>query len=247
MRVTQACLDEYRGLIQDAKADLQAHLLIVESKLTADRSGQSGDDLAIAHFVDQQYLQQERRSAIQCLQICSETAVCIENLRQSIADVDEGARHVYQTPASPIQSPTRSSKDITASALDYCHQQLNMTQHGVQARLRSLEEALETRSQSPSINVSERQRIQDCLSLCEEALHESNKPRQNTYDSISAADDCEQFLISTVGELISAKNVTTGARSVQFFGQASNETMQAYFASRGRRQLGNSRSTAEND
>jgi hypothetical protein len=55
---------------------------------------------------------------------------------------------------------------------------------------------------------------------------EANKDRTNFFEDISTADDGHQILVSTIGDLISARRVTAGARSRQWLGQMSDETIQ---------------------
>ncbi|KAF1818797.1 uncharacterized protein K489DRAFT_326648 [Dissoconium aciculare CBS 342.82] len=232
MRVTQSCLDDYRILIQDAKADLQAHLASIEDRLSLDPLLQATLDLTITKFADPQHLQQEKSSALQCLQICSDVSNYIEMRQESVANVpDDSAHLIYQSPVTTTRSSTPSSKGMTAATLDYCHRQVNMTKHGVQSRLNSLEDALESRQANPT-HASEKERIQECMSLCDEALRESTQFRQNTYEDITTGEDSDQLMISTVGELISARNVSAGARSTQVFGQLSNESLQMFFQTR---------------
>jgi hypothetical protein len=171
MRVTQSCLDEYRTLIQDAKADLRAHLATIEERLSSDSPLQASHDISITKFADPIHLLQEKRSALQCLQICSEVSDYIELRQQSIAKVEgDSAYVIYQSPATTTRLPAPSCTGITAATLDYCHRQVNMTRLGVQSRLRSLENALESQSQAGSTEISEKERVQDCLSLCDEAF-----------------------------------------------------------------------------
>ena len=50
--------------------------------------------------------------------------------------------------------------------------------------------------------------------------------RVNMYEDVSIDDDSCQFIINTVGDLISAKNIKAGERSIQCVGHLSDESLQ---------------------
>jgi hypothetical protein len=72
----------------------------------------------------------------------------------------------------------------------------------------------------------ERDSISQCLNICTDASDLAGNPRVNIFENIKSADDSHQLVVSTIGDLISAKHITTGARSAQWFGQMSDETLQ---------------------
>ena len=55
----------------------------------------------------------------------------------------------------------------------------------------------------------------------------------NVFEDISTADNSHQVLISTIGDLISARRVTAGARSRQWLGQMSDDSLQQMSQSHG--------------
>ncbi|GFF36467.1 hypothetical protein IFM46972_04905 [Aspergillus udagawae] len=65
----------------------------------------------------------------------------------------------------------------------------------------------------------ERDSISQCLNICTDASDLAGNPRVNIFENIKSADDSHQLVVSTIGDLISAKHITTGARSAQWFGQ----------------------------
>ncbi|KAK6811200.1 hypothetical protein RU639_013003 [Aspergillus parasiticus] len=65
--------------------------------------------------------------------------------------------------------------------------------------------------------------LQARLSALDQQLNDS---RTNSFEDVTSADDSHQLVVSTIGDLISAKHISTGARSVQWLGQMSDDTLQ---------------------
>jgi len=105
-------------------------------------------------------------------------------------------------------------------------------------------------------NAAKRQRIQErkigpkqCLSihppasehadkiarmLSEEgATGSADKIRTNIFEDVSAGQDAHQAIIATLGDLISAKRVTTGIKATQWLGQMSDAALQQLLQDRG--------------
>jgi hypothetical protein len=68
--------------------------------------------------------------------------------------------------------------------------------------------------------------IRQCLNICMHASEEAEKVRVNIVEDITTAEDSRQVLVSTIGDLITARRVDAGARSLQCIGQMSDETLQ---------------------
>lgn len=54
----------------------------------------------------------------------------------------------------------------------------------------------------------------------------ADQDRTNVFEDVSMADDGHQVIVSTIGDLISARRVTAGARSMQIMGQMSDDALQ---------------------
>jgi hypothetical protein len=85
---------------------------------------------------------------------------------------------------------------------------------------------------------TERERIlddfsstQQSLKICLNASERASEDRLNIYSHVAVAEDSSQYIVSTVGDLISAKNISAGARSLQCMGQLSDESLQKMVAS----------------
>jgi hypothetical protein len=121
---------------------------------------------------------------------------------------------------------------------------LGNTTTDLQDHLQDLDDKLEALSvQASSTNdeeTTEREQIraeieggQKCLEICTQAHEHANKVRTNVFEDVTADIDAQQVIVSTLGDLISAKRVTAGARATQYLGQMSDETVQVLARSRG--------------
>ncbi|KAA8646025.1 uncharacterized protein ATNIH1004_007447 [Aspergillus tanneri] len=54
----------------------------------------------------------------------------------------------------------------------------------------------------------------------------TGKARTNVFEDVTSSDDSHQLVVSTIGDLISARHIITGARSMQWLGQMSDDTLQ---------------------
>jgi hypothetical protein len=68
--------------------------------------------------------------------------------------------------------------------------------------------------------------ISQCLNIYIDASGLAGNPQVNIFENIKSADDSHELVVSIIRDLISAKHITTGARSAQWFGQMSDETLQ---------------------
>jgi hypothetical protein len=74
--------------------------------------------------------------------------------------------------------------------------------------------------------------IKQCLAICAEASVQAGQDRTNIFEDVSMTDDGRQAIVSTIGDLISAKRITAGARSMQLMGQMSDESLQHFSGDR---------------
>jgi Fungal N-terminal domain of STAND proteins len=72
----------------------------------------------------------------------------------------------------------------------------------------------------------EKESVEHCLGICAEASQQADQVRTNVFEDISVAEDAHQTLVSTVGDLITAKRVTAGPCTAQWIGQMSDTSLQ---------------------
>ena len=128
-----------------------------------------------------------------------------------------------------------SARQTTADTIKACKEKLSVTSTQLEKHLQDLNNRLQKFS-SPSPTQSkeaadeqdrmkeEMESIKQCLVICSQAVKQAE--RTNDYEDISMADDGQQVVVSTIGDLISAKRITAGNRSFQWLGQMSDESLQ---------------------
>lgn len=121
---------------------------------------------------------------------------------------------------------------------------LENTTTDLEDRLEDLNDKLEAlsvrESQPANNNTAENERLRDelasvkeCLTLCAKVSEHADQVRTNVFEDVSAAQDARQVIVSTLGDLISAKRVTADTGAEQWLGQMSDATVQELAKSRG--------------
>ncbi|GCB25894.1 hypothetical protein AAWM_08779 [Aspergillus awamori] len=72
----------------------------------------------------------------------------------------------------------------------------------------------------------ERESIIKCLNVCSEASDLAHRARTNIFEDVTSSDESHQLVVSTIGDLISAKHIITGSKSAQWLGQMSDTSLQ---------------------
>ncbi|KAJ0413235.1 hypothetical protein BJY00DRAFT_306460 [Aspergillus carlsbadensis] len=231
--VTRQVLQDYKDMIQNTTTDLQERLNEIEDKL---KSGRLSDKpSAEINREELQRIEEERQSTKLCLEICKQVSGFIE-LHQLKRDNGAG-----QAASSPHDHKTQAkanigiARQIAQNSLTSCLQNVNAASARLQEHLKNLEASLQTTSDPPvSRQITcelqkikeERETISHCLTICSDASSLSESSRVNIFEDVTSMDDTKQVLVSTIGDLLNAKRITTGMRSLQLIGQMSDETIQ---------------------
>jgi predicted nucleic acid-binding Zn-ribbon protein len=225
-------LNEYQEKIEDTMSDLTEHLRRVDDRLQtllAQRINDTEESEA-----EWQNLRSEQESIQQCMSICTDVAAHIDSVRPRIVPrmSSHGDRLVIATAAGPGAS---AQKD-TDRLLVRCKDDLTSMLSQMRDRLHDVTQRQETSSQQHTISADEAneqeklqeelESIKQSLKICEEASQKAQPDRTNVFEDITMADDGHQIIVSTFGDLISARKVTAGSRSLQLFGQMSDESLQ---------------------
>jgi hypothetical protein len=227
-------LKEYKDLITNTTADLEEHLQQIDDKLQA----LSLQDLAISDEIvaERRQIQEERDSTQQCLKICAQVVTHIDQHQPTIFENTSTPSDGYQAPDTKLGG-FPSARIITADTFKVCKEKLSDTTMKLESHLQDIDNRLQNLSLPGSKNsndqVAEQERIKEeldsikqCLAICAQASTQANKERVNIFEDISMTDDGHQVLVSTIGDLISARRVTAGARSRQWLGQMSDDSLQ---------------------
>jgi len=210
-------------MIKEATDDLEEHLQRIDDKLNLDSSQdttKSDEDED-----ERRQMEEEKLSAEQCLSICAQLSAHIDQLEPSTTKRGRSTR-----------ATTISPEYITNNTLLKCKEKLNDTATVLDQHIRRIDEKLKTKSRMapPSEEYAaelarlreQREGISQCIAICSEASEGTTTERANVIEDFENGDDSCQFLVSTLGELIWARRVTIGIRSIQVIGQTDNTTLQ---------------------
>jgi chromosome segregation ATPase len=224
-------LNEYKQLITNTASDLEDHLENINDKLR--NIALQGAGISDTDAAERQQLQEERDSTQKCLEICAHVLTQIDQVHPN-ASINISA--TYQAPITTLSSLT-SAKLVTSSTMNACRENLTNTITELRRRLQDINNRLQKFSLQP-LNISneqaaeqerlkeEREYVKQSLDMCTEASKQANQERTNVFEDISMADNGYQLIVSTVGELISARRITIGSGSLQLMGQVSDDSLQ---------------------
>ncbi|GAQ12182.1 hypothetical protein ALT_9503 [Aspergillus lentulus] len=210
--VTSNVLEEYKQMIAETTSDLQDHLLDLDSRVQSlqwKRSFQSAPN-------ELEEIREEKASTEQCLNICAGVSEAIEAFEKNLSLGSDAHS------ASVEQKSSAQARITTKAMLTDFQVKLLTSRKDFESRMKELDRRLYDLSEKgPHLTgeealrlecmKEERDSISQCLNICTDASDLAANPR---------------LVVSTIGDLISAKHITTGARSAQWFGQMSDETLQ---------------------
>ncbi|KAF4620150.1 hypothetical protein G7Y89_g14671 [Cudoniella acicularis] len=229
--ITVTVLKEYKQLITNTTSDLEEHLEEINNKLqtiSLQSAGISNEDAA-----EREQILEERDSTQQCLDICTHVLTQIDKVQPN-AFINISAP--YQAPVTTLSSLT-SAQLVTSNTFKACRERFTDTTTQLERQLQDINNRLQKFSSQP-LNMSteqaaEQERMKeqrDCikqsLDICNQASRQANQERTNVFEDISMADNGNQVLVSTVGDLITARRVTVGSGSLQLFGQMNDDSLQ---------------------
>jgi predicted nucleic acid-binding Zn-ribbon protein len=232
-------LNEYQEKIEDTMSDLTEHLRKVDARLQA-LLAQRIDD-AEESETERHNLRSEHESIQQCMNICTDVAAHIDLVRPKIVPYmsSHDDRQVITTTAAFGVSAQRDTEQV----LGRCKDDLTSVLSQLRTRLHEVSQRQNILSHQhtiPADQEDDQKRLQEelesikqSLSICEEASQKAKPDRTNVFEEITMADDGHQIMVSTFGDLICARKITAGARSVQWFGQMSDESLQELSQKRG--------------
>lgn len=231
--MTAEVLSKYETLIENTTEDLRDHLEHI-SKQLEDIRARRPDPTSEEDTDDEQQILEERASTTVCLEVVREVADVLDRVRprlveQRLTRSGNSSRDVY------IANIPSSSRDFTAQLLSPMHANVRSGLSALEARLNQLELKLRGTTSSgrnsPLSSSAERDieeqidGIKHCLEICDDATVQANQARTNVFEDVRAGDDANQVVVSTLGDLVSAKRITAGARSTQVLGQMADETL----------------------
>ena len=230
-KVTAKLLSEYSAMISSTTFDLEEILLGIDTSM---RDPTFKDPASPPERgATPSSLEEERASIQQCLRICMDVSTHINQVQaKDLADI-HGPRPDEKT--GVVMDKSELARLITSETLSDCKSGIGFTTVELRARLKDADRRLaNAQRQKEEVNNEGTQEgledlldsVKQCLSICDHAAHEVSKERINVFEDVLMADDGHQLIISTMGDLISAKRVTVGSRSTQWLGQMSDISLQ---------------------
>ncbi|KAH9203539.1 hypothetical protein DL95DRAFT_529608 [Leptodontidium sp. 2 PMI_412] len=239
--VTISVLKEYKDMITNTTVDLEEHLQEINDRLRT--FAPQGPTLSVESAAEIWQIQEERDSTQECLKICAQVSSHIDQLQPTVFENISTSPGAYQMPTAKLEGHT-SARLFTADTFKTCRAKLSDTTTKLEDHLQDIDSRLRNLAmpgaRSSDVQASEQEKIKEeldsikqCLAICAQASTQADKERVNVFEDIFTADDGHQVLVSTIGDLISARRVTAGVRSRQWLGQMSDETLQQLSHSHG--------------
>jgi hypothetical protein len=220
-------------LITNTTTDLEEHLREIDNKLQTLSLQGASSSTEDTHELQQ--IQEERDSTKQCLDICAQVSAHIEQVQPTVLENMSTPSGAYGGPGTKPEYP-RSARLVTADAFNVCKVKLSSTTTQLESHLQDIDNRLRTlyssRPKTPNEQTTEQnireelESVKQCLAICAQASAKANQHRINDFEDVSMTDDGRQVIVSTIGDLVSAKRITAGARSLQCLGQMSDESLQ---------------------
>ncbi|KAJ4984187.1 hypothetical protein SVAN01_10295 [Stagonosporopsis vannaccii] len=226
--VTANVLDDYQETIDETISDLEDNLEKTDEKLQGLLvQGFDNEMDAVKHG-----LQDEKECILKCLDICTEVASHIDSVRRSQVPQSDSAVHGDSTASVPANTAgTRNIEQVLGRYQDdFSGVLLQLTRSLEEVRYR--QQTLHGHSASPNQDTQQQKlqekigSIKQSLTMCTKASKHAFSDRTNVFEDITMADDGHQVIVSTFGDLVCAKKVSAGARSSQWLGQMSDESLQ---------------------
>ncbi|KAL6902434.1 hypothetical protein GGI43DRAFT_339033 [Trichoderma evansii] len=223
VKMTRDALDQYNEMIRETTADLQAHLQSMDDKLEA-IANQSRSGPGAATELDVKRMEEERQSAQQCLLICESARSQMQNHIQGLQDNMQ-----------PLDAESNQDRLQTAVALSEARDRMVRMITDLQKRLvdlsaKSLNTEVSLRShefeQDQARILKDIDTAKQCLEVCNMAADQASRQRVHVFGDVTAEDNAHQLIVSTVGDLLNAKNIKAGNYSVQWLGSMTDASLQ---------------------
>ncbi|RMZ76933.1 hypothetical protein DV737_g4577, partial [Chaetothyriales sp. CBS 132003] len=197
-KVTVELLRQYKAMISSTTFDLEE---ILQDLDTAMRDPQYQDTAALGERTGSELMlavEEERGSIQQCLKICMEVSHHIDQ--------------VQTKSLSPPRRPAIEPSIKSSNRIGYTTVQLRARLQDLDRQITTISSANASGAGAPYASVEEMKEVVDsvkqCLNICGEAAEQASAERVNAFEDVRAGDDGHQIILSTMGDLISAKRVT---------------------------------------
>ncbi|KAI9795427.1 MAG: hypothetical protein M1833_007026 [Piccolia ochrophora] len=228
--VTAEVLNEYKEMIKNTTSDLKEHLQEIDHKLQSfvEDTTRSNEEVA-----ERQRMLEEREGTQQCLSICAQVSAHIDRVQPDTVEDVPVSSDANQVSTSTLPH-LRPARLLTRNILAECQRGLTITTSELERHLQEIDQrlnyfSLEGSSERTTEQSSMREELNSvkrCLAICSKAAEQAAHSRTNVFEDVTMRDDGHQVIVSTLGDLVSAKRITVGARSTQWLGQMSDASLQ---------------------
>jgi hypothetical protein len=234
--VTVDLLNKYKDMIENTAADLDELLQGIDQRMKSNISQVPGESAEIDHPEDEEInIKEEKASIEQCLRICDEVSSHIEEVQGR--DVLLTSTLAGERPATAKPGGITTATVSTSKTLENCKRGLGITSSELKMQLIDLNNKVQNFSQHAETlggNASDNNQskkevlksIEACVAICDQATEQVLQERINVFEDVEMADDAHSVIVATLGDLISAKRITAGARSTMWLGQMSDASLQ---------------------
>ncbi|CAG8092626.1 unnamed protein product [Penicillium salamii] len=228
--VTADCVKEWEEMVCCAKSDLEDRLRELDRKLESFSKNASSVDMR--GETEWQQLQEEKQSTEQCLMICTKFYEHIEKVGSQVETCPEpdksnagvSVNMQYRAKQALCNLLRDFKSDLATTSSEF---------NNIIERLEHQQTVLPSRPAHISgKNAAAMQQIQEernstaqCLTICADATKHSEEIQSNIFEDITSGHDSQQYVISSIGQLITAKRINTGSRSLLMLGQMSDDTI----------------------
>lgn len=222
-------------MISNAVSDIHEHLMEIDERTkdlqVSEKFGPSKQIVLLNE------MKEEKESLQQCLEICSRVSSFIRDTENSLRQA--GSADGEEDPG--LHGTTSRTK--TRGILTEFQGRIANNASELKNRLRELDDKISILTQDKSDDQGEnmkylrdardeRASLVQCLGICADASKIADAARTNELEDIVSDDNSRQIIVSTIGDLVSARHIVTGSGSLQCIGQMSDETIQ-YLSSKG--------------
>lgn len=229
--ITLSALKEYKKLIANTISDLEEHLQKMEDRIQSLSEGSiytpDGAEVQLHR------IEEEKDSTEKCLNILADVSARIDgiylpfhNIVGPSSDTDRGISDI---------SGGLSAEQVTSDVLQHCSNELGNRASWLERHLGDLESQISKfppQDRGKAEQLSEISKIQVeiqstklCLKICNDASRDTALNRINIFDNLTVDEMSNQIIVSTLGDLISTKRPSIGARSQQWLGQMSDASL----------------------
>ncbi|KAJ0415837.1 hypothetical protein BJY00DRAFT_292766 [Aspergillus carlsbadensis] len=230
-KATTAVIEEYRKMITDAKSDLYNHLERLEDNLNALKPPKA--PASTINLLSQYKVIEERNCVQQCIEICSRAHTYVDGIgphHQSICARDMEAHGIMPSVASsaaPEETLIDEKQRLLATIRDLDSQAVTKLQ-ALNDQIGLLNQRNQQVSDEDKDRLEkikeDRNMLTQMLSVVAEAEETST---DDAFKNSIPENESQHLIVSTFGDLISAKQISSRPKATRLLGEISNHSIQS--------------------